>query len=86
MMTTTTVVAVIPVALGFAGHEFYLQPLAVTIMFGVLFLVPVLITMLEEDGGHIFKKSQHMRNLLFNTSFGGNLKLRFKKFYHRYLV
>lgn len=80
MMTTTTiVVAVMPVALGFAGHEFYLQPLAVTIMFGVLFLVPVLITMLEEDGGHIFKKSQHMRNLLFNTSVWRKFKAKIQK-------
>ncbi|WP_092320100.1 efflux RND transporter permease subunit [Brevinema andersonii] len=87
MMTTiTTVVGVMPVALGFSGHEFYLQPLAVTIVFGILFLsiitlflVPVLIMILEEDCGHIFKKSQHVRNLLFNTYVWRKFKMKIQK-------
>ncbi|MGL4367628.1 MAG: efflux RND transporter permease subunit [Brevinemataceae bacterium] len=64
MMTlTTTLVGVAPLAFGFAGNEYLLQPLAVVIFFGVLvvtlitlILLPLIISMLEIDGGGLFFK------------------------------
>ena len=66
MTTLTTLVGIAPIAFGFAGDEFLLQPLAVVIFFGVLavsmitlILLPLIISMVEIDlGGLFFKNSK----------------------------
>ncbi|MGL4561458.1 MAG: efflux RND transporter permease subunit [Brevinema sp.] len=56
MTTITTLVGVAPLAFGFAGNEFLLQPLAVVIFFGMLsvtlitlILLPLIISILQLD-------------------------------------
>ena len=66
MTTLTTLVGIAPIAFGFAGDEFLLQPLAVVIFFGVLavslitlILLPLIISIVEIDlGGLFFKNSK----------------------------
>ena len=66
MTTLTTLVGIAPIAFGFAGNEFLLQPLAVVIFFGVLavsmitlILLPLSISIIEMDlGGLFFKNSK----------------------------
>lgn len=66
MTTLTTLVGISPIAFGFAGDEFLLQPLAVVIFFGVLavslitlILLPLIISIVEIDlGGLFFKNSK----------------------------
>ncbi|MGL5254166.1 MAG: efflux RND transporter permease subunit [Brevinema sp.] len=64
MATSTTVVGIMPLALGFAGSEFFLQPLAAAMMFGILFnsiitliLLPLAVSILENDFKNSFTKS-----------------------------
>ncbi|MGL5722606.1 MAG: efflux RND transporter permease subunit, partial [Brevinema sp.] len=63
MTLTTTLVGVAPLAFGFSGDEFLLQPLAVVIFFGVLVvslitlvILPLVISILEVDGKGLFFK------------------------------
>ncbi|MGL5254639.1 MAG: efflux RND transporter permease subunit [Brevinema sp.] len=63
MTLTTTLVGVAPLAFGFSGNEFLLQPLAVVIFFGVLVvslitlvILPLVISILEVDGKGLFFK------------------------------
>ncbi|MGL5721153.1 MAG: efflux RND transporter permease subunit [Brevinema sp.] len=64
MATSTTVVGIMPLAFGFAGNEFFLQPLAAAMMFGILFnsiitliLLPLAVAILENDCKNLFSKS-----------------------------
>ena len=72
MTTLTTLVGIAPIAFGFAGDEFLLQPLAVVIFFGVLavsmitlILLPLSISIIEMDLGGLFFKNSKISILEF---------------------